>query len=310
MKRSSLFRFFQLQARAWAGVAALIALALPAHAQAPAKPQAPAKVQATVTAPAPANGQASAGAPAPAAEVARETLGPGDTVRITVFQNPDLTTEARLSERGAIVFPLVGEVALGGRSPTDAGNHIADRLKQGQFLKNPQVNVAVVQVRSRQVAVLGHVVKPGRYPLDDNSSRITDLLALAGGVAPTGDDVVTVILQRGDAVARHVIDVPAMYRTGKLESNIEVQNGDTIYVQPAPVFYIYGEVQRAGSYRLQPNMAVMHALSLGGGLTPRGTERGMVIQRRLPDGTQRKIEAKPSDVVQPDDVIHVRESLF
>jgi polysaccharide export outer membrane protein len=249
-------------------------------------------------------------APRPAADVARETLGPGDTVRITVFQNPDLTTEARLSERGTIVFPLVGEVALGGRTPTDAGTHIADRLKQGQFLKNPQVNVAVTQVRSRQVSVLGHVAKPGRYPLDDASSRLTDLLALAGGVAATGDDVVTVMLTRGGSVTKHQIDVPAMYRNGDLKSNIQVEAGDTIYVQPAPVFYIYGEVQRAGSYRLQPNMIVMHALSLGGGLTPRGTERGMLIQRRMADGTARKVEARPNDPVQADDVIYVRESLF
>ena len=250
-------------------------------------------------------------APAPVpAQTEREVLGPGDTVRITVFQNPDLTTEARLSERGTIVFPLVGEVTLNGRTPADAGTHIADRLKAGQFLKNPQVSVAVTQVRSRQVSVLGHVQKPGRYALDDSSSRITDLLALAGGVASTGDDVVTVILKRGDKVSRHEIDVPAMYRTGDLKSNIEVQAGDTIYVQPAPVFYIYGEVQRAGSYRLQPNMVVMHALSLGGGLTPRGTERGMLIQRRMPDGTARKIEVRPGDPVQPDDVIYVRESLF
>ena len=249
-------------------------------------------------------------APRPAVDAARETLGPGDTVRITVFQNPDLTTEARLSERGTIVFPLVGEVALGGRTPTEAGTQIADRLKQGQFLKNPQVNVAVTQVRSRQVSVLGHVSKPGRYPLDDASSRLTDLLALAGGVAATGDDVVTVMLTRGGTVTKHQIDVPAMYRNGDLKSNITVEAGDTIYVQPAPVFYIYGEVQRAGSYRLQPNMVVMHALSLGGGLTPRGTERGMLIQRRMPDGTARKVEARPNDPVQPDDVIYIRESLF
>jgi polysaccharide export outer membrane protein len=249
-------------------------------------------------------------APGQATEAARETLGPGDTVRITVFQNPDLTTEARLSERGTIVFPLVGEVALGGRTPTEAGTQIAERLKQGQFLKNPQVNVAVTQVRSRQVSVLGHVQKPGRYPLDDASSRLTDLLALAGGVAPTGDDIVTVMLTRGGNVTKHEIDVPAMYRNGDLKSNIEVQAGDTIYVQPAPVFYIYGEVQRAGAYKLQPNMVVMHALSLGGGLTPRGTERGMLIQRRMPDGSARKVEVRPNDPVQPDDVIYVRESLF
>ena len=239
----------------------------------------------------------------------RETLGPGDTVRVTVFQNPDLATESRLSERGTIVFPLIGEVSLKGRTPAAAGTHIADLLKKGEFLKNPQVTVALTTVRSRQVSVLGHVTRPGRYTLED-SARLTDILALAGGVAATGDDVITVMLTRGGKVTKHEIDVPKMYRTGNLKGNIEVQNGDTIFVQPAPVFYIYGEVQRAGAYRLQPNMAVMHALSLGGGLTPRGTERGMQIQRRMPDGSEQKLTVRPFDKVQPNDVIYVQESLF
>jgi polysaccharide export outer membrane protein len=57
-------------------------------------------------------------------------------------------------------------------------------------------------------------------------------------------------------------------------------------------------------------MVVMHALSLGGGLTPRGSERGLVIHRRMPDGAVRKIDAKLSEAVRPDDVIYVKESLF
>jgi polysaccharide export outer membrane protein len=240
----------------------------------------------------------------------REALGAGDSIRVTVFQNPDLTTETRVSERGTIVFPLIGEVALGGYSPTDAGGRIAEELRRGKFLKNPQVNVSLVQLRSRQVSVLGQVARPGRYPLDDTSSRLTDILALAGGITPTGDNTVTVMLTRNGTQERLQVDVAQMYRSGDMTSNIEVHNGDTIFVQRAPHFYIYGEVQRAGAYRLEPNMVVMHALSLGGGLTPRGTERGLKIHRRMPDGTVRKLDARLDDPVQPDDVIYVKESLF
>jgi polysaccharide export outer membrane protein len=240
----------------------------------------------------------------------REVLGAGDTIRVTVFQNPDLTTETRVSERGTIAFPLIGEVALGGRTPTEAGAWIAEQLKQGNLLKSPQVNVSVLQLRSRQVSVLGHVARPGRYALDDTSSRLTDILALAGGIGPAGDDIVTVIATRGGKIQKLEVDVPGMYRSGDLSKNIEVGNGDTIFVQRAPVFYIYGEVQRAGAYRLEPDMVVMRALSLGGGLTPRGTDRGLKIHRRLPDGAVHKLDAKLTDTVQPDDVIYVRESLF
>jgi polysaccharide biosynthesis/export protein len=240
----------------------------------------------------------------------RETLGTGDNLRVTVFQNPDLTTEARVSERGTIQFPLIGEVALAGRTPADAAARIAAQLRQGNFLKNPQVTVSVLQVRSHQVSVLGQVARPGRYPLDDTSSRLTDVLALAGGITPTGDDSVTVMLTRNGTQKRLEVDVARMYRSGDLSSNLEVQNGDTIYVQRAPVIYIYGEVQRAGAYRLEPNMSVMHALSLGGGLTQRGTERGLKVHRQLPDGTVQRLDAKLTDTLHPDDVIYVKEALF
>ncbi len=239
----------------------------------------------------------------------REALGEGDSIRITVFQNPDLTTETRISERGTITFPLVGEISLAGLTPVDAEARIADKLIKGKFVLKPQVSLNVIRVRSRQVSVLGHVARPGRYPLDDTSSNLTDILALAGGVSPTGDDNVTVMVTRDGKTAKLEINVPTMYRTGDLSRNLQLENGDTIFVQRAPVFYIYGEVQRAGSYRLEQGMTVMQALSVGGGVTPRGTDRGVKIRRKTGDGTQ-AIDARLIDPVQADDVIYVRESLF
>jgi len=250
-------------------------------------------------------------APLPTLQLqSRETLGEGDSIRITVFQNPDLTTETRISERGTITFPLVGEIALAGLAPVDAEARIADKLIKGKFVLKPQVSLNVIRVRSRQVSVLGQVARPGRYPLDDTSSNLTDILALAGGVSPTGDDNVTVMVTRNNKTAKLEINVPSMYRTGDLSRNLQLENGDTIFVQRAPVFYIYGEVQRAGSYRLEQAMTVMQALSLGGGVTPRGTDRGLKIRRRAPDGTFQAVDARLTDPVQPDDVIYVRESLF
>ena len=248
--------------------------------------------------------------PAAAFGQPREILGEGDSIRITVFQNPDLTTETRVSERGTITFPLVGEISLAGLTPAAAEVRIADRLIKGKFVLKPQVSLNIVRVRSRQVSVLGQVARPGRYPLDDTSSNLTDILALAGGVSPTGDENVTVMVRRNGKTAKLEINVPTMYRTGDLSSNLQLENGDTIFVQRAPVFYIYGEVQRAGSYRLEQAMTVMQALSVGGGVTPRGTDRGLKIRRRAADGTIRTIDARLTDPVQPDDVIYVRESLF
>jgi polysaccharide export outer membrane protein len=99
-------------------------------------------------------------------------LGAGDAIRITVFQNPDLTLETRVSESGGITFPLVGSVPVGGLSTTAAEELIAQKLKSGNFVKRPQVNIVLTEVRSSQVAVLGLVNKPSRFPMDSSGVRI------------------------------------------------------------------------------------------------------------------------------------------
>src|SRR5258706_2465887 len=146
----------------------------------------------------------------------RETLGEGDSIRITVFQNPDLTTETRISERGTITFPLVGEIALAGLAPVDAEARIADKLIKGKFVLKPQVSLNVIRVRSRQVSVLGQVARPGRYPLDDTSSNLTDILALAGGVRPSRDQHRSPIGTRDSNTAALGNYVPSLHRTRRM----------------------------------------------------------------------------------------------
>jgi len=239
-----------------------------------------------------------------------DVLGVGDSVRVTVFQYPDLTTDTRISQRGTIIFPMVGEIKIDGLTPAGAGAKIARQLKQGKFLLNPQVHVAMTELRSRQVSVLGQVNKPGRYALDETSVKLTDVLALAGGVGPLGADTVSVVLNRNGKAEKVEIDVAAMVRSGDLSKNIDIHHGDTVYVQRAPTFYIHGEVRRAGSYRFEESMTVMQAISLGGGLTERATERGININRRGPNGKLQRIEVTLNDRIQPDDVIHIKEGWF
>ena len=239
-----------------------------------------------------------------------ESVGPGDMVRISVFRNPDLTTETRVSERGTVLFPLVGEVSIQGLTPSQAASRIAEKLKQGKYVVNPEVTLSLMQVNSRQVSVLGNVNKPGRYPLDGTSARLTDLIAIAGGIAPTGSDQVTIVSSRGGKTTSRDIDIPTMLRTGDLSNNLTLEPGDTVFVHRAPMVYIYGEVQKAGAYRLEKDMTVMQALAMGGGLTPRGTERGIKVTRKNGDGKTEVKQVRLTDTVHVDDVIYVRESLF
>ncbi len=114
----------------------------------------------------------------------------------------------------------------------------------------------------------------------------------------------------GSKFVKEVIDVLEMVRSGDLTRNLTVRSDDLIYVERAPRFYIYGEVQRPGTYRLERNMTVIQALSVGGGLTQRGTERGLRIQRRDVEGNLQMLTVKSSDLVEPDDVLYIKESLF
>ena len=236
-------------------------------------------------------------------------LGPGDTLRIFVYGHPDMTTETKVSETGKITFPLVGEVKVDGLTPSEAEKKIANLLESRDILRKPQVIVVTASLQSQMVSVLGNVRNQGRYPIEGKRS-LTEILAMAGGIIPEGGELITLIRSDGTRFVKEVIDVLEMVRTGDLSRDVDVRSDDLIYVERAHRFYIYGEVQRAGAYRLERNMTVIQALSVGGGLTQRGTERGLRIQRRDAEGNLQIVDAKSSDLVQPDDVIYIKESLF
>lgn len=323
-------------------------------------------------------------------------LSAGDAIRISVFQNPDLTLETSVSESGGITFPLIGPVQIGGLSTAAAEQLIAQKLTNGNFVKKPQVSIKLMEVRGSQVAVLGLVNKPGRFPLETSSTqlsemialaggmtaaagtgtavvsgsrdgkpfqrevdiaalfgddgqkqdvalksgdviyvmpgnqvsilgqvnhagryplenlkmRLTEALTLAGGVTADGSDVVVVSGQRDGKAYRKEVDIAAIFLNGKNEDNILIAAGDEIYVHRAPVFYIYGEAQKPGSYRVERNMTVIQALAQGGGPTVRGTQRNIKLVRRNANGTPEELSPKMTDPIRPDDVLFVRESLF
>jgi polysaccharide export outer membrane protein len=236
-------------------------------------------------------------------------LGSGDVLKISVYGNPDLSLETRVSESGSITFPMVGEVAVGGLTPAAAEKLIASRLQSGGFVRKAEVNILVTQFQGQLVSVLGQVNRPGRYPID-GKRNLTDILALAGGASATGADTVDLIRTRNGKTTKEVINIVDMMQKGTLNQDLELAGGDLIFVERAPMFYIYGEVQKPGTYRLEPNMTVLQALSAGGGLTQRGTERNVRIKRKLPNGKLETLKARHDDLVQSNDVVYIQESLF
>jgi len=260
--------------------------------------------------PAAAQNAAPRTATAAAADAKDYQLGPGDVIRITVFQNPDLALETRVSESGVISFPLLGPVKIGGMTPRQAEKVIADGLRDGNFVKQPQVSVLVTQVRGNQVSVLGQVNRPGRFPIEVADMRLTDMLANAGGIAASGADIVTVVGTRNGQPFRQEIDLPTVFGVQGRAQDISLQNGDVIWVDRAPIVYIYGEVQRPGAMRIDRDMTVLQALAAGGGLTLRGTEKGITVHRKGADGKVEVLKPAMDELVRAGDVVYVKESLF
>jgi polysaccharide export outer membrane protein len=246
------------------------------------------------------------------AEAARDdyVLGPGDAIRIQVFQNPDLTVEARVSETGVISYPLLGAIRVGGLSPTNVEKLISQRLRDGKFLQNPQVTVNVTTFRSQQVSVLGNVARPGRYPLETTGMRLSEVLSMAGGVAATGADDVVLVTTQGGKPIRLEVDLVDMFASGDLSKDPALKAGDVVYVNRAPNYYIYGQVSRPGMYGLDRGMTLAQAIAKGGGLTLRGTDKGVRVHRRYGNKQVQVLEPKLDDPIRPDDLIFVRESVF
>lgn len=244
-------------------------------------------------------------------------LGPGDVVKATVFGQPDLSGVSRIGENGMISFPLIGDVLIGGLSTGEAEAKLARLLSEGGYVRDAQVSIFVEQRRrtlANSVLILGHVARPGKYPLqgvsEEGVQSLVDLLAVAGG--PNGDsaaDRLMLFRRDGDNVHKLQIDLTTLLREGELQQNVGLIGGDIIFVPEMDVFYIFGQVQSPGRYRLERNMSVMQAISVGGGIGTRGSERGIQVKRTL-NGKVQTFKAGLDDELQAGDVVYVKESLF
>jgi polysaccharide export outer membrane protein len=233
-------------------------------------------------------------------------LGPGDLIRFVVFDHDELSVDTRVSQTGNITFPLVGVISITGLTTRQAELLLARRLSEGGFVKQPEVSVIVEEYQSQKVSVMGQVAKPGQYPLD-GAKTVIDLLAMAGGVLnDTAADDATLVRVDGQRID---IDLQKLF-DGDPAINYGVEGGETIFIPHAPQFYIYGQVQHPGQYRLMRYTTISQAISIGGGLMPRGTEHGAILKRMDSSGKEREYSVKRNDVLQPNDVLLIKASIF
>jgi polysaccharide export outer membrane protein len=241
-------------------------------------------------------------------------LGSEDLLAVSVFDHPELSVSVRVSKSGNITYPLLGVLQVSGLTTRELEELLSRRLADGAYVQKAQVSVLVTDYESQKVAVMGQVAKPGQYALT-TSNKVLDLLAQAGGVVNGSGGGLAYALAGDEAVlvkkdgTKIKINLHALFE-GDPSQNPAVTGGDTIFVPRAPVFYIYGEVQKPGSYKLERNMTVYQAISEGGGLTPKGSEHRLRVRRTGPDGKITELSVKGRDLLQPDDVLTVKESWF
>ncbi len=240
-------------------------------------------------------------APAPAQAPAAYVLGPSDQVEVSIYGQPDKGVRTRIKPDGTITLPLVGTVQAAGRDVSSLATEIEQRIKSGGFINNPIVNVEIVGYVSRMVTVLGAVANPGMYPLEVPQTLAT-IVARAGGIRDGGSDTIVLRRARGNAVERISMAAAAQ----DASRDVPLHPGDSVFVGPAEIYYIYGQVASPGAYPIRAGMTLRQALARGGGPTLAGTERRVQVYRNRKDKADADLESE----IQPDDVLFVRERTF
>lgn len=243
-------------------------------------------------------------------------IGPQDVLTIQVFDT-DMAGKYTVEADGTFSFPLIGRIQAAGRTLREFEEDLRKKLADGYF-RNPQVSVAVDQYKSQQIFVMGEVRSPGAVPLTGGMALV-EALARAGSTLPSASGEVIVvrapqkstgpILPNQEGGAEIFRATIRELEAGALTQNIELQDGDTLYVPRAETAYVFGQVKNPGAYPIQKDMTVLQALSLAGGATEHAAMNRIKIVR-VENGEKKEVKVKLTDLVKPGDTIIVPERYF
>lgn len=251
-------------------------------------------------------------------------IGPGDTLRVTVYGHEDLSPTVVVQPAGTFVFPLIGSVKAAGATPAALETLLRERLAKG-LIRDPQVSVVVQDYRSQLVFAVGEVTRPGAYPLAGETS-VVELLARAGPVSPNAGSEVIVVRPKSkvdrpvlpDEVGKTSaasLDAEVMrvdmreVRGGRLDRNILLRANDTVFVPEATRVFVSGEVRNPGAFPFTRGLTIRQAVSLAGGFTE-DASKGSARVVRVVDGATRQIKMKVDEALEPGDTVVVKASLF
>ena len=222
-------------------------------------------------------------------------LSASDKISIRVFDEENLNLEATIGNTGIISYPLLGDLQIKGLTLNEVEALITQGLK-GPYLLNPRVTVTMLEYRS--FFVNGEVTKPGGYPYQPGLT-LRKAIALAGGLAENASKEKLTIVRENDASK-----TPA-----KADLDTIVFPGDIVIVMEYQQVYLNGEVKKPGGYSFKRGLTLRKAVALAGGFTERAAkDKIFVIHENSADQTPEK--GKLEDIVQPGDIITIKQSFF
>lgn len=259
-------------------------------------------------------------------------LGPDDVLTFQVrdaeeFQGHNF----RIGGDGLLYLPLIGAVRAAGKTVVELQSEVQQRL--GEFIREPEVVVQVVEYRSQPVSVLGQVNNPGVIQVEGRK-RLLEVLSMAGGLKPDASDKLKITRQVDmgpipvpgatlDPTGKYYIaeiDLTNILEAQNPAENIEVKPFDVITVPKAKLVYVIGEVNRPGGFVIEDKekISVLTALSLAQGFTrlaAPGNARllrvanGQTERVQIPVNLKRIVQGKAEDILlMPEDVLVVPSS--
>ena len=252
-----------------------------------------------------------------AIEASGYQIGPKDKIQVHVLEDHSLDTESRVSDRGTIEIPHVGEVSVAGRTSSEAASVIGTALER--FLQKASVTVQILEYMSRPITVIGAVKQPGRLPFSGRWTLI-EALTEAGGLAPSAGDAITIRRQARNGLSDQLtVSARDLFDSMDPAVNVPVYANDLINVSSAHTVTVYctGQVRNPGAqvFRSTESISVVSAISKAGG--PTGNASGKITVTRAGGGGQfelrykRILAGKDDDFPLEDgDLIEVKESFF
>ena len=254
--------------------------------------------------------------PAKGDQNSRYTLGPQDQLKITVFDEPELSNIYRIDSDGFITFPMINKVAASGITPPELQDRIRAMLASG-YIRNPQVRVEVEGYKSQSIIVSGEVRTPGKVVMT-GAMTLVEALAAAGSPTSAASNEISVSRQKrsanGTVPDENDVDIIRVnlkdLQMGRAGRDLQLQDGDLVNIPKAQTFFITGQIRNSGALVWDSAMTVQQAIALAGGLTDRGSSRRIKADRIMPDGKVKEVPLQLEDKVHANDTIKIGNKIF